>query len=54
MLFSDSVIVIVEKTTQCQCITNTCEHSTLHPRTPERQDAKGKEVWGHIRDNMRP
>ena len=31
------------------------EHSTLHPRTPERQDAERQEVWCHniIRDNMR-
>ena len=31
----------------------TSEHSTFHPRTPERQDAERQEVWGHIRDNMR-
>ena len=41
------------QTTRCQCVPQTCEHSTFHPRTPERQDAERQEAWGHIRDNMR-
>ena len=41
------------QTTRCQCVPQTREHSTLHPRTPERQDAERQDVWGHIRDNMR-
>ena len=36
------------QTTRCQCVPQTREHSTLHPRTPERQDAERQEVWGHI------
>ena len=36
------------QTTRCQCVPQTREHSTLRPRTPERQDAERQEVWGHI------
>ena len=32
------------QTTRCQCVPQTREHSTFHPRTPERQDPERQEV----------